>query len=78
MNDDHRKSNNSSIFSDAELAQFDEEALQGFREQSKLTPESSVDSSNAKNPKGVMLRDGTLVSSRIFRTGIGRRENSYS
>ena len=73
MNDDHRKSNNSSIFSDAELAQFAEEALQGFREQSKLTTESSSTISNSKNPKGVLLRDGTLVSSRIFQTGIGRR-----
>jgi len=71
--DNNDKSNSGSIFSDEELAQFDEEALQGFREQSKLTPESSVGSSNAKNPKGVMLRDGTLVSSRMFRTGIGRR-----
>ena len=71
--DNNDKSNSGSIFSDEELAQFDEEALQGFREQSKLTPESSVGVSNAKNPKGVLLSDGTLVSSRMFRTGIGRR-----
>ena len=73
MADNNDKSNTGSIFSDEELAQFDEEALQGFREQSKLTPESSVGVSNAKNPKGVLLSDGTLVSSRMFRTGIGRR-----
>ena len=73
MSDDHGKSNNSSIFSDAELAQFAEEALLGFREQSKLTPKSSSTISNSKNPKGVLLRDGTLVSSRIFQTGIGRQ-----
>ena len=73
MADNNDKSNTGSIFSDEELAQFDEEALQGFREQSKLTPESSLGISNAKNSKGVMLRDGTLVSSRMFRTGIGRR-----
>ena len=73
MADNNDKSNNGSIFSDEELAQFDEEALQGFREQSKLTPVFSGGISNAKNPKGVLLRDGTLVSSRIFRTGIGRR-----
>ena len=71
--DNNDKSNSGSIFSDEELAQFDEEALQGFREQSKLTHESSVGVSNAKNPKGVMLRDGKMVSSRMFRTGIGRR-----
>ena len=73
MADNNDKSNTGSIFSDEELAQFDEEALQGFREQSKLTPESSVGVSNAKNPKGILLSDGTLVSSRMFRTGIGRR-----
>ena len=67
---------NDSVFSEEELAQFDGEALQGFRAQSMLTPESSSTVSNAKNPKGVMLSDGTLVSSRMFKTGIGRREKS--
>jgi hypothetical protein len=43
---------NDSVFSEEELAQFDEEALQGFRVQSMLTPESSSTVSNAKNPKG--------------------------
>ena len=73
MNDDHGKRNSSSIISDAEWAQFAEEALRGFREQSKLTTESSSTISNSKNPKGVLLRDGMLVSSRIFQIGIGRR-----
>jgi hypothetical protein len=68
--------NNNSVFSNEELAQFDEEALQGFRTQSKLISEYSATVSNANNPKGVMLSDGTLVSSQIFRTGIGRREKS--
>jgi hypothetical protein len=64
---------NDPIFSEEEMTQFREEAMQGFREQSKLTPESSATVSNSKNPKGVLLGDGSLVSSQIFRTGIGRR-----
>jgi len=68
------QTNNNSVFSEQELVQFAEEALQGFRAQSMLTSESSSTVSNTKNPKGVMLSDGTFVSSRIFRTGIGRRE----
>jgi hypothetical protein len=70
------QANKNSVFSDEELAQFDEDALQGFRAQSMLTPESSAMVSNSKNPKGVVLSDGMLVSSRIFKTGIGRREKS--
>ena len=77
MNGKDAHTNNNSVFSNEELAQFDEEALQGFRAQSNLTPESSASVPSAKNPKGIMLRDGTLISSRIFRTGIGRREKSY-
>lgn len=73
MTDKGIKIQNDSVFSEEEMAQFREEAMHGFREQSKLTPESSATVSNAKNPKGVLLGDGTLVSSRIFRTGIGRR-----
>ena len=76
MNGKDAHTNNNSVFSNEELAQFDEEALQGFRAQSKLISEYSATVSNANNPKGVMLSDGTLVSSQIFRTGIGRREKS--
>ena len=76
MNGKDAHTNNNSVFSNEELAQFDEEALQGFRTQSKLISEYSATVSNANNPKGVMLSDGTLVSSQIFRTGIGRREKS--
>jgi hypothetical protein len=73
MKGNDAQTQNDSVFSEEELAQFDEEALQGFRAQSMLTSESSSMVSNAKDPKGVMLSDGTLVSSRTFRTGIGRR-----
>jgi hypothetical protein len=73
MKGNDAQTQNDSVFSEEELAQFDEEALEGFRAQSMLTSESSSMVSNAKDPKGVMLSDGTLVSSRTFRTGIGRR-----
>ena len=74
MNGKDANTNNNSVFSSEEFAQFDEEALQGFRTQSKLISEFSATVSNANNPKGVMRKNGTLVSSQIFRTDIGRSE----